>query len=371
MIRVLHVVGKMHRGGIETLLMEIYRKIDRSKIQFDFIVNTHEVGNYDQEIKKLGGNIYYIPPRTEGIKNNYLEILKICKDNRDIKIVHNHLSSLTYLEPLRAAKNAGIKVRIAHSHNNNMDKSLYRSFLIKFNKLRKNYLCTDYFACSNDAGKWMFGSKWDSNGVLIKNGINSKFFLFNEEKRNEMRKKLDIEKDFVVGFIGRFELQKNPLFLIEIFKEIVKKHPASKLLLVGEGSMHNKMNTKLIEYGLKDYVIYTGVVDDVYNYINAMDSLVQPSIFEGLGIIFIEGQANSLMCFGSDKVPIDAKFSNYYHSISLNSSNKEWADKILEYSINCKRNTNMEQLIKKSHYDISYTKLFLENFYLERGNYDR
>ncbi|MFR1755843.1 MAG: glycosyltransferase [Thomasclavelia spiroformis] len=372
MIRVLHIVGKMHRGGIETLLMNIYRRIDRSKLQFDFVVTTKDEGNYDSEIRKLGGKIYYVPPRNQSMQKNFNEIFRICDNDKEIKIIHNHLSSLTYLEPFRAAKKAGIRVRIAHSHNNNMDKNFYRSLLIIVNKMRKKILCTDFFACSNEAGEWMFGKKiWMEKGILVKNGIDSKLFLFNQRKRSFYRLKMGIEKKFVVGFIGRFESQKNPLFLVDIFKEIVNKHPESCLLLIGEGNMHKLMDKKIAEYNLDDKVIYTGIIENVYDYINAIDVLVQPSLFEGLGIIFIEAQANSLKCFGSDKVPSDAKFTDYYNNIPLNYSKEVWANEILKKALDYKRDENMSLEVMKNQYDIDYTAKYLENFYMERGNYDR
>ncbi|MFR5748382.1 MAG: hypothetical protein ACLUD4_05590, partial [Thomasclavelia spiroformis] len=199
MIRVLHVVGKMHRGGIESLIMNIYKNINRSMIQFDFLCI--EKGDFDDEIISMGGKIYYITPRTKSIKRNYSEIYSICKNNKDIKIIHNHLSSLSYLEPIRAAKNAGLKVRIIHSHNNNMDYSFFRKLLILFNKTRMKRLCTDYFACSNEAGIWMFGKKiWDRKGILIKNGIKSEKFIFNNLFRNIYLKEMNLQGNFFVGF---------------------------------------------------------------------------------------------------------------------------------------------------------------------------
>ena len=202
MIRVLHIVGKMHRGGIETLLMNIYRRIDRSKLQFDFVVTTKDEGNYDSEIRKLGGKIYYVPPRNQSMQKNFNEIFRICDNDKEIKIIHNHLSSLTYLEPFRAAKKAGIRVRIAHSHNNNMDQNCNSISAGRLCWMRKKILCTDFFACSNEAGEWMFGKKiWMEKGILVKNGIDSKLFLFNQRKRSFYRLKMGIEKNLLLGLL--------------------------------------------------------------------------------------------------------------------------------------------------------------------------
>lgn len=370
MIRVLHVVGKMHRGGIESLIMNIYKNINRSMIQFDFLCI--EKGDFDDEIISMGGKIYYITPRTKSIKRNYSEIYSICKNNKDIKIIHNHLSSLSYLEPIRAAKNAGLKVRIIHSHNNNMDYSFFRKLLILFNKTRMKRLCTDYFACSNEAGIWMFGKKiWDRKGILIKNGIKSEKFIFNNLFRNIYRKEMNLQGKFVVGFIGRFENQKNPLFLIDVFSEIKKIKKNAVLFFIGEGSLHEEMNKKLKDYGLLRDVYYTGVIDNVNEYINVIDVLVQPSLFEGLGIIFIEAQTNSLKCFGSDKVPDDAKISSYFKKISLDKTSEEWAKIIIFESLNYKRDFNMTNIVNQAEYDIKITAKKIEKIYLERGNYVR
>lgn len=370
MIRVLHVVGKMHRGGIESLIMGIYKNIDRNKLQFDFLCN--EKGDFDDEIIAMGGRIYYITPRNKSIKMNYTEIYNICKNNKDIKIIHNHLSSLSYLEPIRAAKNAGIKVRILHSHNNNMDYSFLRKLLIIFNKIRMKGLCTDYFACSNEAGIWMFGEHiWNEKGILIKNGIDSKKFLFNDFCRKKYRKEMNLNDKFVVGFIGRFESQKNPLFLIDVFSISKKLKNNAILLFIGEGSLHEEMNKKLENLNLLDSTYYTGVIKNVNEYINTMDVLVQPSLFEGLGIIFIEAQTNSLKCIGSDKVPDDAKISNYFKKLSLDKSAKEWAQIIIQESKNYKRDINMKDKIYQEEYDIELTAKKIEKIYLKRGNYVR
>ena len=370
MIRVLHVVGKMHRGGIESLIMGIYKNIDRTKIQFDFLCV--EKGDFDDEITNMGGKIYYITPRSKSIKTNYNEIYNICKNDKEIKIIHNHLSSLSYLEPIRAAKNAGIKVRVLHSHNNNMDYSFLRKLLIKFNKIRMKKLCTDYFACSNEAGIWMFGDTiWKEKGILIKNGINSEKFLFNEYYRKKYREELKLNNKFVVGFIGRFESQKNPLFLIDIFSQIKKMKNNAVLLFIGEGHLHGEMDKRLDAYNLLENTYYTGVINNVNELINVIDVLVQPSLFEGLGINFIEAQTNSLKCFGSDNVPDDAKISDYFERISLDMSAREWAQIILDRSNNYKRSLNMKEQIYHEEYDIKLTAKKLEKIYLKRGNYDR
>lgn len=363
MVRVLHIVGKMHRGGIETLLMEVYRNLNRDKVQFDFLCFTHEEGFYDQEIYSLGGRIFYASSRREGIRKNEKDIFEIFRSHPEIQIIHHHMSSCSYIAPLVIAKKTGIKTRIAHSHNTYCAGRL-RNILHNINKYRLPFYATDYFACSNDAGKWMFLTKYWKYGNILKNGIESSKYVFNMQKRLQMRKKLNLTDNFVIGFVGRFAEQKNMMFICEIFKRICEKHKNDKLLLVGEGSMHNAMVQYFENAKLAEKVIYTGVVENVQDYLQAMDVFVLPSLFEGLGIVAIEAQAAGLNTLLSDRIPKEAFITNLAYALPIDKGVELWVNKIEELKRENSLRENTEEKIIRAGYDVSESAAFLEKYYL-------
>ena len=366
-IRVLHVVGKMHRGGIETLLMNLYRNIDRNKVQFDFLVFNKEKGYYDDEIIDMGGRIFYAVSRRENYRKNKKDIKDILYKHPDIKIIHDHLSSCSYIMPLIVAKKCGIKTRIAHSHNTMCGGGLGK-ILHYINKFRIGRYATNYFGCANAAGEWMFGLKKWQNGTVISNGTDCSVFKYDIKKRESFRKKLQLDKSFVVGFIGRFEEQKNPLFICDIFIELKKKYDNAKLLLVGEGSYHNEMDELLKKNNLVNDVIYTGIVDNVYDYIQVMDVVILPSLFEGLPVICAEIQASGVLFLMSDKISAEAKLIETTKYLPIDKGVEIWVEEIeKEIKFPSIRESKIEE-IKKAGYDIKDTAKKLEKFYLANSN---
>ena len=237
-VRILHVVGKMHRGGIETLLMCIYRKIDRKKVQFDFLVTSKEQGYYDDEIRELGGRLFYVVSRRENPIKARQNMYQLLKTHPEIKAIQLHMSSCSYIDPLVIAKKSGVKYRIAHAHNTQCAGKI-RNILHAINRYRLKKYANIFFACSEDAGKWMFSEKCWENGKVIKNGIETRDYIYSKTKRIEMREKLNIGQDeLVVGYVGRFEEQKNPMFICKLFEQVQKRVENVKLLLVGDGSMY-------------------------------------------------------------------------------------------------------------------------------------
>lgn len=362
-IRVLHVVGKMHRGGIETFLMNVYRRLDRDKIQFDFLCFTREEGYYDKEIYELGGRIFYAVSRRENIKKNKQDIYNILIEHPEIKVLHLHLSSCSYIAPLFIAKKAGVKVRIAHSHNTRCA-GIFRNITHVFNKQRLRSCATDFFACSNAAGEWMFPSKSWKKGKVLANGIESALYSFDLQKRIRMRKMLGVDNAFVLGYVGRFAEQKNMLFICEIFKILCARYDDIMLLLVGEGGLHEEMDEFFKKEKLIDRVIYTGIVENVHDYLQAMDIFVLPSLFEGLGIVAIEAQASGLNTLLSDKVPIEAFITSLAYALPIDKGPIPWTDMIEKIkNENTVREDTREQIIKAG-YDISESAKFLEKYYI-------
>jgi len=356
--RVLHIATYMGRGGLETFLMNVYRNIDREKIQFDFLVHRDFRADYDDEIEALGGRIHRLPrlnPFDPGYRKALMDFFI---QHPEYKIVHSHLDCMSSI-PLSAAKKASVPVRIAHSHNSNQDKNLkYPLKLFYMRKIPK--YATDLFACSKSAGDWMFPGQKVS---LVKNGIETERFAFNLEIRLQVRQELGLGTDFVLGHVGRFMPQKNHSFLIDVFAEIQKRLPDAKLMLVGEGPLEADIREKVRKLGMEDVVMFLGVRADVDRLLQAMDVFLLPSLYEGLGMVAVEAQCSGLPCTVSDRVPTACKMTDDVAFLPLNRP-EEWSDTIL--SIQGHGRESQKNRIQEAGYDIGTTANWLQEFYLEK-----
>lgn len=328
-IRVAQVMGKWLGGGVEAVVMNYYRHIDRNKIQFDFICDEDSTNIPYDEIERLGGKVILIPPYQKIIKY-HKELKKILK-NGNYKIVHSHINTLSVFS-LFAAKCAGVPVRIAHSHSTTnkkeFKKNLMKQILRPFSKL----FATDYMCCSELAGRWLFGDKeYDKGNVyLLNNAIDLDKFKYDENIRKEKRKELNISDDtLVIGHVGRFVEQKNHRFLIDVFNEVHKQQPDSLLLLVGQGPLMDEMKEKVKNLKLENSVKFLGQRDDTNEIYQAMDVFVLPSLYEGLPVVGIEAQATGILCLFSDKMTKETKVLESTKFLSLNQGVGEWAIKIL------------------------------------------
>lgn len=268
--------------GVESVVMNYYRNIDKSKVQFHFICDEDSTDIPYEEIEKLGGKVIIVPPYQKLFKYQK-ELYKIFKEN-SYKIVHSHINALSVF-PLRIAKKAGVPIRIAHSHSTSnkkeWKKNIVKNILRPFSKVYANH----FFACTKHAGEWLFGKKIIERKELnvINNAIDLKKFEFNEKTREDLRKELGIKEDtMVIGHIGRFMKQKNHDFLIDVFNELIKKNENSILMLIGQGPLLNDMKQKVRDLKIEDKVKFIGQVTDVEKYYNIMDIFLFPSIYEGL-----------------------------------------------------------------------------------------
>ena len=269
-------------GGVESVVMNYYRNIDKSKVQFHFICDEDSTDIPYDEIEKLGGKVIVVPPYQKLFKYQK-ELYKIFKEN-NYKIVHSHINALSVF-PLRIAKKAGVPIRIAHSHSTSnkkeWKKNLIKDVLRPFSKIYAN----QFFACTEHAGKWLFGKKVLERKELnvINNAIDLKKFEFNEKIREDLRKELGIKEDtIVIGHIGRFMRQKNHEFLIDVFNELYKKNQNTVLILIGQGPLLNEIKQKARNLNIEDKIKFIGQITDVEKYYNIMDVFVFPSIYEGL-----------------------------------------------------------------------------------------
>lgn len=361
-VRVLHVLQRMEAGGTQTLLMNIYRKINKEKIQFDFLVEYPEKQFYDDEILQMGGKIYYTNVReTFDVLKFEHELKRILKEHPEYKLIHVHAYTIGYF-CLKTAKKCGVPVRIAHSHNNETVHDIKWIFKLGMQKLYTLY-ATDLFACSEEAGKYLFKNK---KFKILTNAIDSSKFIANMDIRNSVRRELLIENDFVVGHVGRFHSQKNHKFLIEVFKEIKERKRNAKLLLVGSGPLEEEIKKKIHEMSLNDSVVFLGNRKDMDRIYQAMDVFVFPSLFEGLGIVAIEAQAAGIPVVCSEGLPPDAKVSPLYKKMNLADSKEKWANEAIEIAKNPLSHTNMQQYIIDAGYDMSSIALEMQNYYLQK-----
>ncbi|MCU9612330.1 glycosyltransferase family 1 protein [Caldibacillus lycopersici] len=359
-IRVLQVVTLMDRGGLETMLMNYYRHIDRRKIQFDFLEHRSGKHDYTDEILSLGGNIYNVPPVSPfNFTDYYYRLRAFFKDHHEYHIVHSHLDALsTY--PLRTAKQFGVPVRIAHSHNTNHEKNM--KYLIKrYSQLKLQYYTTHLFSCGVDAGKWLFKH---NNFQILNNAIDTKKFTYDAKVALQMKRKLGIHGKFVIGHIGRFFKQKNHGFLLDIFNRLHKINSDCVLLLIGAGELMNDIRQKAKELGLSDAVLFLGVRKDIPELLQAMDIFVFPSLYEGLPVTLIEAQASGLPCIIADTITEEVKITEHVKYVSLFSSIDVWIEQILSYKNGYTRQNNFST-INKNGFDIQANAKWLENFYLK------
>lgn len=369
-VRVLHMLHSMNRGGAETMIMNYYRHIDREKVQFDFLLTFQGKSDYEEEILALGGRIFHITPLTLKTMGAYLKDIEVfLKEHPEYRIVHSHNSSKSVF-PLRIAKKCGVPVRISHSHDMGSSgatlspKEIMRSILRAPLKRVSNY----NFACSKNAAIWLYGKKyWDEKKVtVLENAIDTNIFNYNEAIRKKYRKQYNVEEKLVIGHVGRFNEIKNHTFLLDIFAKIAEKQGDVKFLLVGDGPLRAEMEQKAQQLGIKERVIFTGLREDVSNFLQMMDVFVFPSLFEGLGIVLIEAQATGLPCLTSkDVVPEEVKVTEQLQFISLNESTDRWAELAIKSNDFYKRVSKTEE-IRKAGYDIIEAAKKLEKFYLTR-----
>ena len=356
-IRILQCVSNMDRAGIETMLMNFYRNIDRDKIQFDFLCNKSKPGDYDDEIKSLGGKIYISPGLNPFKWFKYQRYMKnLFKEHSEYKIIHCQNEAMGF-PALYAAKKCGVPVRIAHSHNTVTRLDFKWPIKIVYKYLLRT-VATDYVACSHAAGKYLFGK----DVKVINNAIDSTKFIYNEEVRKKIRKEYNIENKFVIGHVGRFEPQKNHDFLIKLFYEYQKQDADAILLLIGTGSLEEHIKELVHSFNIQDKVIFTGSIPNVNEMYQAMDMFILPSFHEGLPVVGVEAQSASLKCIFADTITKEVKITENVQFISLKEDKKRWI-KAINNCRKYKRVNMMKKLIEK-HYDIKSATKELEKFYM-------
>ena len=361
-IRILHMIGSLGIGGSQAFVMNIYRNIDREKIQFDFIVDSPEYNHYVNEIESLGGKIYYFP-KFNG--KNFLTIkrhwIQFFEEHKEYQILHSLVRSYASIY-LPVAQSFGLQTIIqSHSTSNGKGMMAVCKSILQFPlRFQADY----YMACSQEAGEWLFGKKicQSDHFFVINNAIDVDDFIFNAQKREKARLELGLKDEFVLGYLARVTAPKNPVYVIEVMSELIKLIPDAKLLFVGDGELLSAVKNKIVEFGIQKNVILTGARTDVSYLLAAMDCYILPSLWEGLGISLIEAQASGLPCICSEGIQDDAIITNLVNRYPLNLGAKTWAEKIAGVYQNQIR-PDVSAEIKKAGFDIGKNTEMLQNFY--------
>ncbi len=371
-IRILNLFTIMNRGGAETLVMNYYRNIDRTKVQFDFLVHREERGAYEDEIEALGGRIYRVPPAHPGQFGKHKKaVAEFLAAHPEYSIIHSHMSELGYFI-FKEAKARGVKCTICHAHNAphfNSEtlpekiKDFARSF---FKHGIRKY--TDHkFICGLEAGRWLFGADSEKDFIMMNNAVDARKFAWNEAKAEKFREQTDLQGKFVVCHIGRFNAQKNHTFLIDIFATLQKANPNAVLLLVGAGELEEKIRLKVKKLGLSESVRFMGLRDDVNDILLASDVFLFPSLYEGLPVTLVEAQSSGIKCIISDTIPEDCLLTENIEVISLDKSAGEWAQEVLKYADGYERRDTFAD-IAAAGFDIKENAKWLEEFYINEHN---
>ena len=356
MIRVLHIFHEMSNGGIEHFVMDYYRHIDREKVQFDFLVSVDEEGDFDDEIRLLGGKIHRAYPLKKNPIKNYLDIARIVKEN-SYDIVHRHTGSAFAKYDLLAAKHGGAEHLILHSHNNQAGNNIlhYISNMIF-------HIDCEKLACSREAGEWLFGKKSDFE--IISNAIECERFKYNEDERKKIRAELGIENKFVVGHVGRFEVQKNHHQMLKIFKDLLSQRPDSVLICIGDGSLHDEIVEEAKNLDIYKFIKFLGNRSDISSLMQGFDCFILPSLYEGFPFVLVEAQTSGLHCIVSNCVPKECDITGNIDFVSLDSSsNMSWIKTILNESKNTLKREKYFQIMKDNGFDINENAKKLCKYY--------
>lgn len=361
MLRVLQVIHAMNLGGAENFIMNIYRNIDRSRVQFDFLVSRQ--GGFDDEIRQLGGQIWRVPyVNTVGPIKYRMELLRFFSEHPEYQLVHSHLDMVSG-EVVSCAKKTGSRYCITHSHNTDTTGN-FAVKIVKRYYQRKIVSYADWrLACSEQAGKWLYG---DQVFVVVNNAIQMEKFFFDETRRVALRKQYHIPENVcVIGHVGRFSRVKNHSFLVRLFKHYVQKHSDSVLLFCGDGEEKETIQRQVSDWGLKEKVIFCPASTEVYNMYQMMDVFVFPSYYEGMSLVMVEAQTNGLPIVASDSIDPKSALTSNVSFVNLKGDLAAWEREI---DVARKRGRCDErEKIEKAGFDVRKAAGILQECYLQRG----
>lgn len=362
-------------GGVEAFIMNVYRNIDRSKVQFDFL-ESHNEGRlaYEDKILAMGGRIYRVMySQRESLIKSHSELLRFFREHPEFAGIHVN-ANYPYAYPLKVAKEAGIPLRILHSHNAGSGaqfgpqpsglKALIKTYRDRVVHKQISTAPTHYFACSQQAADYMFPGK---PFTWVKNGIDTEKFAFRPDARQRVRAELGVGDDTkLIGFCGRFRQQKNPLFLLEIFAEYAHMEANAKLMLVGIGELEQQMHKKVEELGIADRVMFLGARTDMPDLYQAMDLFLLPSLFEGLALVYMEAQCSGLPCLVSkEAMAFEAAVTPLMHTCSIREEAHAWAKQCRSLLGEDRRRSDYSGIVRNAGFDVRNIAEGLQQFYLK------
>lgn len=368
LIKVLYVNGNiMKRGGIESFMMNYYRRIDSRKVKIDFLVHGYEKGEFDDEIVSKGSKILHVPTKSKHPLKYQKELYNIFSSG-EYDIVHSHCDAISGWI-LKIAAQAGVSIRIAHSHNTaTLTHNVLKLWVNEYYKKQIPQYATHMFACSQAAGEWMFGLNSDFR--IIPNAIELNKFAYDPSSRKQIREKYACEDNYIIGHIGRFDYQKNHKFIIKLWKEIIRIHKNYKLMFVGDGELRNEIEGMIKDAGLSETIIFAGLQENTAPYYSAFDAFILPSHFEGLPVVAIEAQASGLPCFLSKNITKEVCLTNLVERLDVNQI-ETWINAIKENGNSqsrCENSMLARKSISDKKYNIESAATMLENIYCEQFN---
>lgn len=360
MRKVLFISQYLYRNGTEAFMMNVFRGIDHHRFQIDFLLYSWEETDYSREVEQAGGMVYRVPCRKESPWKWHQSLCSFFRQHaKEYSAIHFCGNSLTAIAPIYYAYKYGVPVRIVHAHNSSA-RGWHNKFLHCMKRDYVYHISTHHFACSTLAAQWFFGKK---QSTIIRNGIDVKKFTFNKSIREQYREDLGVKaNDVVVGHVGRFVEEKNHLFMVDVFAQFIQRCPDAKLMLIGVGSLMDKIKVKAEQLELSDKILFMGERSDVNHLMQAMDVFLMPSLFEGFPFVLVEAQAAGLPCLISDTINKDICITSNISFASLEETPKEWAEKLFE-RCNAFVRTDCSESIVDSGYSIEDTILFLQKVY--------
>ena len=363
-LRVLNVLGTTNLGGAESRVMELYRALDRDKVQFDFLVHTLKEGQYSAEIRRMGGRIYNVPRFKVFNLFAYKKALRaFFGAHHEFAAVHGHMTSTAAIY-LPIAKKAGIPVTIAHARSAGVDRGV-KGLVTRVIRWPLKYRADYCFACSAEAAEAVYGTRWIRKGTVwtIPNAIDTRRFGYDPAVRRQVRSELGLDGKFVVGHVGRFGFMKNHSFLIDVFAELCRLRDDAALVLIGKGELEEQIRAKVRAQNLSDKVRFIGNRFDVERYYQAFDCFVFPSTFEGLPGSVAEAQASGLRCIVSDQVTREAALTELVTYKGIGEPAADWAAEIMRGAQRAPERRDMREAIAAKGFDVRLQAAKMEAFY--------
>ena len=363
MIRILHILHSMNRGGAEAMLMNYYRNIDRDRVQFDFLLTEQNKCQYEDEIEEMGGRVYRVPllrfsnpfPYINGVKH-------FLKEHPEYKIVHSHTSSKSAI-PLWVAQRCGVPVRVCHAHSSSSGHGL-EGFVRWGLGVWLKRVATDFMSCGEGATLCWYGKEYLNKTRFVPNAVDVEKYGFNESIRNTVREKLQLsDGEYVLGMVSRFHPVKNHLFALDVLHALKRQGCKARLLFVGDGELKKEIESKMKDLTLDADVVMTGLVNDVPSYLQAMDMVLMPSINEGLPVSLIEAQTNGLSVVASTGVPCEVNVTGNVQFLPLEV--EAWVDVLAsKMKEGVGRDVDAVEKVRNAGYDIIVASKDLEEWYL-------